>query len=119
MNEILKVIDHFVVDMQGISGSEAARVKEDGSGMTGDDSGAIHTNYRAVYTKGGAVHVHNKDGLVTYADFAAAGIVRLANRNGAAAIEGKNQNEAEGADFLQLSTVILKIPAWVTRERLH
>ena len=30
MNEILKVIDRFVVDMQGISGSEEARYKEDG-----------------------------------------------------------------------------------------
>ena len=119
MNEILKVIDRFVVDMQGISGSEAARDKEDGSGMTGDDSGAIHTNYRAVYTKDIAVHVHNEDGLGTSADFTAAGLVRLENRNGAAAIEGKNQNEAEGADFSAVVDSDLEFPVRVTRERRH
>ena len=31
--------------------------------------------------------------------FADAGLVRLENRNGAASVEGKNQNEDEGADF--------------------
>ena len=85
--------------MQGISGAKAARYKEDGSGMTGDESGAIHTNYRAVYTKERAVHVQNEYGLGTSADLAAAGLVRLENRNGAAAIEGKNHNEAEDTDF--------------------
>ena len=65
------------------------------------------------------VHVHNKDGLGPSAAFAAAGILRLANRNGVASIEVKNQNEAEGAVFLQFSTVLLKIPAQVIRERRH
>ena len=33
------------------------------------------------------------------ADFASAGVFRLANRNNAAAIEGTNQNEAVGVNF--------------------
>ena len=41
MNDLLKVIYCFVVDLQGISGAKAARDKEDGSGMTGDDNGSI------------------------------------------------------------------------------
>ena len=90
VNEILKVIEFCVVDMQGISGSEAARDKEDESGMTGDDSGAIHTNDRAVYTKGRAVHEHNEDGLGNTDLFVVAGLVHIENRNGAAAIKGKN-----------------------------
>ena len=87
--------------------------------MTGDESGAIHTNYRAVYTKGGAVHVHNKDVLGNSADFAATGLVCLANRNGAAAIKGKNQNEAEGTDFSAVVDSDLEFPVRVTRERRH
>ena len=119
MNELLKVIDRFVTDMQVISGAKVAREKEDGAGLTGDKNGAIHTEDRALYTKDGAVHVHNKYGVGPSSSFAAASIVCIANRNGAAVFEGKNHNEAEGADFLRFSTVLLKIPARVTRERRH
>ena len=99
VNEILKVIYRFVVNMQGISGAEVARDKEDRAGMTGDDNGAIHTKDRKVYTKDRAVHVHNQDGVGSSVSFTTTGLVCLANRNGAAAVEGKNQNEAEGAAF--------------------
>ena len=99
VNELLKVIDRFVTDMQVILGAKVAREKEDGAGLTGDKNGAIHTEDRALYTKDGAVHVHNKYGVGPSSSFAAASIVCIANRNGAAVFEGKNHNEAEGADF--------------------
>ena len=58
----------------------------------GYSDGAIHTKY-------GAVHVHNEERVVPAAEFSAAGLVCITNRNGAAAVEGMNQNEAGGAAF--------------------
>ena len=102
MNEILKVIDCFVSDLQGISGAKAERYKEEEAGLTGDDNEEIHTKDREVYTKDIAVHVNNEDGVGSSASFSDAGLFRLAKINGVAAVEGKNQNEAEGADFSAL-----------------
>ena len=72
---------------------------EDGAGLIGDDDWSIHTKYGAVYTKDGsvhtedgAVHVHKEDGVVCASDFAVAGIFRLTNINGTAAVEGTYQN---------------------------
>ena len=47
----------------------------------GYSDGAIHTKY-------GAVHVHNEDRVGPAAEFSAAGLVGITNRNGAAAVEG-------------------------------
>ena len=50
--ELIELINGLVADLQDISDAEAARDREDGAGLTGDDNGAIHT-------KDGAVHMHN------------------------------------------------------------
>ena len=66
MNEIPKVIDRIVADLQVISDAEAARDREDGAGLTGEGNRSIHAEYRAVYTNDGAVHVHNEHGVAPY-----------------------------------------------------
>ena len=59
LNELLKVIDRFVAELQGISGAKAARDRVDGAGLTGEKNGAIHTEDRSLYTKDRAVYEHN------------------------------------------------------------
>ena len=85
--------------MQAVSGAEAARDREDGAGLTGDNNRGIHTKERVLYTKDGSVHEYNKYGVGPSVDFHNSGLICLENRNGAAAVEGTNQNKSEGAAF--------------------
>ena len=109
MNEIPKVIDCIVADLQVISDAEAARDREDGAGLTGEGNRSIHAEYRAVYTNDGAVHVHNEHGVAPYVAFDNSGLVCLANINGAADVDGTNQNDADGADFASVVGSALEI----------
>ena len=99
MTGLLKVIGRLVTELQGRAGAEALRNREDGAGPTGNDDGVIHTKDRAVHTKDVPLHVHNEYGVVPAASFSVAGLVCLPSINGAAAIEGMNQNNTEGANF--------------------
>ena len=61
LTNLFKVINRLVTELQGVSGTEAARDREDGAGLTFNCYRLIYTEDGAVHTKDGAVHVNNKD----------------------------------------------------------
>ena len=83
MIELIKAIDCLLAELQGVVGTEVVRDREAGAGLIGDDNGLIHTEYGVVHIKYRALYVHNEDTVLPADAFATAGLVHLANRNGA------------------------------------
>ena len=83
MTDLLEVIDRLVVELQDVAGAETERDREDGAGLMCNYNGSIHTKYGALHIKYGDLHLHNEDGVLPTDAIATAGLVRIANRNGA------------------------------------
>ena len=80
---LLEAINRLMTELQGVVCTEAARDREDGAGLMCDYNGSIHTKYGALHIKYGDLHLHNEDGVLPTDAIATAGLVHIANINGA------------------------------------
>ena len=81
MTDLLKLFDRLMAELQGVAGAKATRGKP----------------LKLITCLMTEMQVHNEYGVIPAADFADAGVFRLAKRKSTAVVKGTNHNESEGA----------------------